>query len=274
MVGAEPSPRRLEVELSYATNPLVDGKTPEQIDRIRRVLTGDSATSISPARRGGQNGSKPEEADDGTAADDDAATADTGEADDESRTRSASLGTELSRIRTLHASRYHARSACVRWLAEEGLPGVVALVVLILLFLYLAVLLVIHVTSVADILVGEEDALTYIGVSAGSKVAVGILVSILLLRLGYQMCNLTCRRHKLHKKAIKYVNTLPSKGKTRIRSRISTGSMVVHAPIIMTKKLYRIYQWQRVSIVGANGHIGEPTFLMFRVSVHQSLRLL
>ena len=115
MVGAEPAavtPRRLEVELRYAINPLVDGKTPEQINRIRRVLTGDSTTGVSPAPRG-QNGSEPDEADGDTATDD--AAADTGEADDEFRTRSASLGTELSRLRTSNAPKYRNRSLCVRW---------------------------------------------------------------------------------------------------------------------------------------------------------------
>ena len=234
-----------EIELSYSANPLVDGKTPEQINTIRRVLTGDTTTGVSPAPRG-QNGSEPDEADGDTAAD--AAAADTGEADNAPRTRSASLGTELSRLRKSDST-YHGRNACVRWLVEEGLPGVVALVVLSFLFLYLAVLLVLHVTAVADMLVDEEDALTYIGVSTGSKVAVGVLVSILFIRLLRQCANLTCRRHKLHKKAIKYVNALPSKtSKTRLRSSTSTGSTIVHAPLNLAKKLHRIYQWQRVSM--------------------------
>eukprot|EP00947_MAST-08B_sp_MAST-8B-sp1_P003237 g3237.t1 len=92
---------------------------------------------------------------------------------------------------------------------------------------FLRVLLVIHATSVADILVGEEDALTYIGVSAGSKVAVGILVSILLLRLGYQMCNLTCRRHKLHKKAINLACAVPFANSNYVTMNDLTGQLLM-----------------------------------------------
>ena len=254
--GSTPSsinPTASGLKVSFAVNPLFAGKTPEQIERIRQKLTAGhtSAAAVTPATR--CPGSSDKAA--GPAAG--KATKETGPAtaltatDEAGQSRDLSLATECSRLRTTATAKLRSRSACARWLKEEGWPGLTALTALIFLFLYLVMVLVLHVTSIADVLVDEGGALLYVGVTPSSQVAMGILVSILLFRILRQFANLTCWRHKLHAKAIEYTKALPSRKRKRfVRSSTSTGSAVMEAPIYMIKTLCRMRQWQKVSSSG------------------------
>ena len=159
------------------------------------------------------------------------------------------------------------RSGCAAWCAEEGLPGVLAVVIVVLIFIYLFVIFLLHETPLTGYMVGERDALLYLGVYPTNQVFLAIILLILTGRLIRQVIYLTCWRKRLHKRAYKYLRQLGEVGRLSSASssnassaskasRTSTAFRAASTAATATEgffsKLYRIYKWQQ-RWLGATG---------------------
>ena len=129
-----------------------------------------------------------------------------------------------------HRSNYPTHNKCCAYLREEGFSGFVVLVILGTSFIYLITILVVHLTSLTEVLVEEPDALSYLSITPAVQVVVAILGGMLLVRCIHVTAKVVCCRHYMQHKAIERLH-----GRRRSKWRIR-----------------RAYFWQR-SWLGPTG---------------------
>ena len=100
-----------------------------------------------------------------------------------------------------HRSNYPTHKCCA-YLREEGFSGFVVLVILGTSFIYLITILVVHLTSLCEVLVEEPAALSYLSITPAVQVVVAILGGILLMKCVHVTAKVVCCRHYMQHKAI------------------------------------------------------------------------